>query len=122
MTYFAYVSPRKFGSFLVPVPYQNKLLRLRASELNLEFGLGVGEIVIDNSYLGLFETIRSATDGDCIGCCSIQMLPDDERLQHIQLLITEKNLKMDFLFEFQGPISSVKVTADRHKWESNIGR
>ena len=122
MTYFAYVSPKKFGSFLLPVSHQNQLLRLRANELNFGFGLGVGELVIETSYLGLFETIRLSSDGDCIGCCSIQMMPIDQRLNYLQDLILKKHLKMDFLFEFKGPTSNVREAVKNNAWESKIGR
>ena len=48
------------------VPHQNKLLRTRATELGFGFGLGVGEVVLDDVFLGLFETVRNASEGDIV--------------------------------------------------------
>lgn len=120
MTYFGYVSPKRFGPFLLPVPYQNELLRNRAQKLECHYGLGVGELVLDGIYLGLFETVRSTKKGDIIGCCSIQMLPSSEKLNALQELVYHKEIKMDFLFEFIGPITDIKKEYLNSVWQSSL--
>lgn len=122
MTYFAYVSPKRFGPFNLPVPHQNKLLRARAIELGLGFGIGVGEVVLEDVFLGLFETVRNASEGDIVGCCSVQMLPSCEKLQHLCDIANEKKLHFDFLFEFTGVVRSpLEIISDIH-WYNTIGR
>ena len=122
MTYFGYVSPKTFGTFNLPVPYQNKLLRMRASELGTSFGLGVGEIVLPDCYIGLFETLRTANPGDIIGCCSVQLLPKDERLETLQEFLDKRELLMDFLFEFTGVQGEILKLVQNLDWADTIGR
>lgn len=122
MTYYGYVSPSAFGQFCLPAPFQNQLLRNRANDLNMNFGLGVGEVVLSECFLGLFETLRIAQPGDIIGCCSLELLPRDRRLGLVQKLILDKSLRMDFLFEFTGLQKEVVNLLRDFDWKKTIGR
>ena len=122
MTYFGYVSPSSFGGFCLPVPFQNQLLRARAADLKMSFGLGVGEVVLSGCFLGLFETLRVASAGDVIGCCSLEMLPRDYRLDLLQQEMFDRTVQLDCLFEFTGVRADVRAAVRDLEWTKTIGR
>ena len=122
MTYFGYVSPSSFGGFCLPVPFQNQLLRARAAELEMRFGLGVGEVVLPNCFLGLFETVRGTCAGDVIGCCSLEMLPRDYRLELLQGEMFARSVQIDCLFEYTGVQTDVRTLVEDLDWTKTIGR
>lgn len=122
MTYFGYVSPSSFGGFCLPVPFQNQLLRARAAELELRFGLGVGEVVLPGCFLGLFETLRGTCAGDVIGCCSLEMLPRDYRLELLQEEMFARSVQVDCLFEYTGVQADVRALVKDLSWTKTIGR
>ena len=90
MTYFAYVSPKRLGRSTCPSA-SKQIASHRAAELGFGFGLGVGEVVLDDVFLGFLKLMRNASEGDIVGCCSVQMLPSGEKLQQLCDITNEKN-------------------------------
>lgn len=95
-----YVTVRKFGGYALPVPIQNKLLRNYCEENNFQYVLPQCEMIQENNYTYLFETLKTMNAQSNLGMCSINMIPTESKKFKFTLdKIIEKEIICHFIFE-----------------------
>ena len=101
MRYFTgYVTVRSFNGYALPVPVQNRLLRNYAKDNNMIYVLPQCEMVTNENYMMLFDTLNSIEKNSDLGMCSIHMLPkNNKKFLKILKIIKDKELLLHFMFE-----------------------
>ena len=95
-----YVTVRKFRGYALPVPVQNKLLRMYASENQMIYVLPQCELVTKNNFMMLFDTLNNMKENKDLGMCSIHMLPKNfKKFKSALKIIMKKNITLHFIFE-----------------------
>lgn len=97
---YGYVTSKKFGKFLMPVPFQNIILNNYALKNSLLYYLPSTELVIRNCHLSLFSTIQKMEKKTNLGMCSILMMPmDKKKISYLFNQIERKNIQIHFIYE-----------------------
>ena len=95
-----YVSVRQFGGYALPVPIQNKLLRIYCNENDFIYKLPLNETCLQENFMFLFSTVNSASNKSNIGMCSIHMFPRNKtKFELLLKKIIDKKLNFHFIFE-----------------------
>lgn len=95
-----YVTVRPFNGYSLPVPIQNKLLRIHAKENELLYLLPQCELFLENNYMSLFDTLSNLKPNTNLGMCSIHMLPSlDEKFNDVINVLKSKDITLHFIFE-----------------------
>jgi sporadic carbohydrate cluster protein (TIGR04323 family) len=98
--YRAYVTPRPFGNYNIPVPLQSLALRDYCQNNNMLFVLPANENIFPRSYMVLEGLIQDLSDYEGILMCSMHMLPKRaERRRQIYTRILEQGCSLHFVFE-----------------------
>lgn len=96
----SYVTNKIFGSYYLPVRFQNKLLRQYCEEKNKIFSLPTGEITFGDSYIQLRSLIKDIKKNEGLLFISIYILPKDNKFRNkIINSISKKNIECHFIFE-----------------------
>ena len=114
-----YVSPRKFGSWRLPVPMQNILLRDYCEKNGKIIKLPANELCIDDSYMVLNMTLDSLEEKQGIAMCSIEMLPS-QREQRKALLLRGLNMGSEWHFIFENIVISKRSDIEKLDMLDNI--
>lgn len=95
-----YVTNSNFNEKIIPIPFQNILLRNYCKDNNLTYVLPYNETVFKNSYSQLITLINKLDKDSAIISCSIFMLPDnDSHIKKILKLLKQKKTYIYFLYE-----------------------
>ena len=109
LTLTGYVSVKNFGGYALPVPIQNKLLRIYCNENNFIYRLPMNETCLHENFMFLFSTINMAPYKSNIGMCSIHMFPKNKSKFELLLnKIMDKKLNFHFIFE-NSVVSSIEL-------------
>jgi sporadic carbohydrate cluster protein (TIGR04323 family) len=77
-----YVTPRKFGDFIVPIPTQSAHLRLFANNRGIPFSLPVSEVCFPHKYTALASILqRAASENKTVVMLSVYQFPFDIQIE-----------------------------------------
>lgn len=108
-----YVTNNEFNEKIIPIPFQNILLRNYCKDNNIIYLLPYNEIIFKNSYSQLLTLINKLDLDTGIICCSIFMLPNnnDDLKKLLNSLKKKKSyiysIYEDFYFEKNKDISEI---------------
>ena len=95
-----YVSNSEFNEKIIPIPFQNILLRNYCKENNFNYFLPYNETVFKNSSSQLITLINKLDKNTNIIACSIFMLPESEnKIKKILKILISKKSYIFFLYE-----------------------
>ena len=94
-----YVTNKEFNEKLIPVPYQNMILRNYCNDNNYDYILPYGELIFKNNFSQLTTLISTLDKNTAIICCSIYMLPNNTLLKSILKKINNKKTFIYFIYE-----------------------
>ena len=95
-----YVTNSNFNEKIIPIPFQNILLRNYCKDNNFTYVLPYNETVFKNSYSQLITLINKLDKDSAIISCSIFMLPENDRhIKKILKLLKHKKTYIYFLYE-----------------------
>lgn len=97
-----YCTHQKFGSFKIPVPLQNVIIRDFAKKNNFGFKLSTNEFYFDNCYMQLLRLIEICISEKIYGLVMLSylMLPKDlQELNKILKKLLKNNIKVYFIIE-----------------------
>ena len=95
-----YVSSRQFGSWRLPVPMQNVILKDYCEKNNLIFNISNNELNLEGSLTVLNNIFDNLVDGQGIVMCSYKMLSQSfNEIVNILKKGVENNVEWHFVFE-----------------------
>jgi sporadic carbohydrate cluster protein (TIGR04323 family) len=98
--YFTYATPKPFGGFVIPVPAQNSCMREYVTRQGGSYVLPLLELMYENCHLQLFRLLENVPTNSQLCAYSVSMFPRDlDKLNKIDLILTDKNLQFHFVFE-----------------------
>jgi sporadic carbohydrate cluster protein (TIGR04323 family) len=98
--YFTYATPRPFGGFVMPVPAQNSCMREYVLRQEGTYVLPLLELMYSECHLQLFRLLESVPDNSQLCAYSSLMFPkSQDKIDKIDRLLINKNLKFHFVFE-----------------------
>lgn len=100
MTFYGYVTSRKIGPMMIPVPAQNSSLREFVLRHEGNFILPPLESFFDNCFHYLFGLLKRAENKSVIVMYSILMLPEEtSKLYKLIYLAEAKNIRFASVLE-----------------------
>ncbi len=95
-----YVTNQPFNEKIIPIPFQNIILRNYCKDNNLTYVLPYNETVFKNSYSQLITLINKIDNDTGIIACSIFMLPEKrELIDKIIKILNRRNTFIFFVYE-----------------------
>ena len=95
-----YVTNNEFNEKIIPIPFQNTILRNYCKDNNFSYVLPYNETIFKNSFSQLITLINKVDNNTAIIACSIFMLPHKiENLKIIVNLLQKKNTYIYFIYE-----------------------
>lgn len=112
-----YVTNSNFNEKIIPIPFQNILLRNYCKDNNFTYVLPYNETVFKNSYSQLITLINKLDKDSAIISCSIFMLPENEsHVKKVLKLLKYKKTYIYFLYEnifLNSNLDSKKINFER---------
>ena len=94
MKYGSYVTTREFNGFVIPVPFQNIVLRDYCRNINIPYPLPEVEHKFKNCYMSLISLIEKIDIDGMIIMCSLEMLPSNNKYNFLARLLLDKSLSL----------------------------
>ena len=95
-----YVSNNEFNEKIIPIPFQNIILRNYCKDNDFTYVLPYNETIFKNSFSQLITLINKLDNKTAIIACSIYMLPKKLKdLEKILYLLKKKEAYMYFIYE-----------------------
>tara|TARA_B100000963_G_C22154086_1_gene463058 strand:+ start:72 stop:518 length:447 start_codon:yes stop_codon:yes gene_type:complete len=91
-----YVTNNEFNEKIIPIPFQNTILRNYCQDNNYVYLLPYNEMIFKNSYSQLITMINKIDKNTAIICCSIFMLP--EKIFYLKKIIQALNQKNTYIY------------------------